>query len=56
MLLLQMGWFTADNAANNGVAVRELKKLLCDPLFDATQRYIRYICLVIFLAKLSGVC
>ena len=43
--LLQVGWFTADNAANNGVALRELKILLLDsdPLFDAKQRYIRYV-------------
>lgn len=45
-LLLQVGWFTADNASNNGVAVREFSKLLHDPLFDSTQRYIQYyICL-----------
>lgn len=42
-LLLQVGWFTADNASNNGVALRELKVLLVDRLFDAKQHYIRYI-------------
>ena len=39
----KVGWFTADNAANNGVALREFGKLLHDPLFDAKQRYIRYV-------------
>jgi hypothetical protein len=43
MLLLQVGWFTADNASNNGVALRELKLLLIDLLFDAKQCYIWYI-------------
>jgi hypothetical protein len=38
-----VGWFTADNAVNNGVALRQLKMLLLDPLFDAKQRYIRYV-------------
>jgi hypothetical protein len=38
-----VGWFTADNAVNNGVALQELKKLLLDPLFDAKQHYIRYV-------------
>lgn len=37
----KVGWFTADNASNNGVCLRELKMLLQDPLFDAKQRYIR---------------
>lgn len=37
----KVGWFTADNASNNGVALRELKLLLVDPLFDAKQHYIR---------------
>ena len=30
----------ADNASNNGVALREFKLLLDDPLFDAKQCYI----------------
>jgi hypothetical protein len=44
-----VGWFTADNAANNGVALRELELLLDDPLFDAKQRYIRYAINVFFI-------
>ncbi len=38
-----MGWFTADNAPNNGAALRNFGTLLPDPLFDAKQRYIRYV-------------
>jgi hypothetical protein len=41
--LLQVGWFTANNAVNNSVALQELKILLLDPLFDAKQRYIWYV-------------
>jgi hypothetical protein len=37
----KVGWLTADNAANNGVAIREFGMQLHDPLFDAKQRYIR---------------
>jgi hypothetical protein len=37
----KVGLFTADNAANNGVAIREFGTQLLDPLFDAKQRYIR---------------
>ena len=37
----KVGWLTADNAANNGVAIPEFGMQLNDPLFDAKQRYIR---------------
>jgi hypothetical protein len=38
-----VGWFTADNAVNNGAALQELKVLLDDPLFDDKQCYIWYV-------------
>ena len=43
MMFLQVGWFTADNAGNNRTALQAFGKLLPDPLFDAEQRYIRYV-------------
>ena len=41
ILLPKVGWFTADNAANNGVALREFQIHLCEPLFDAKQCYVQ---------------
>ena len=36
----EVGWLTADNAANNGVVIPEFGMQLNDPLFDAKQCYI----------------
>lgn len=47
--IFQVGWFTADNAANNGVALREFAKKLNtkreNDEFDAKERYIRSVIL-----------